>query len=86
MSKYPMSHVLLERKCRDTSVRITLVWVTGDTHPPVGTFMYMNVHIWFCSVSLVDLLSGHFIVQSQRPDEFFLSTLLIFLSSLDIRE
>ena len=33
MSKYPMSHVLLERKCRDTSVRITLVWVTGDTHP-----------------------------------------------------
>ena len=33
MSKYPMSHVLLERKCPDTSVRITLVWVTGDTHP-----------------------------------------------------
>ena len=28
-----------ENKCRDTSVRITLVWVTGDTHPnysPVG--------------------------------------------------
>ena len=25
-----------ENKCRDTSVRITLVWVTGDTHPPSG--------------------------------------------------
>jgi hypothetical protein len=33
MSKYPMSHVLMERKCLDTSVRKTLVWVTGDPHP-----------------------------------------------------
>ena len=40
MSKYPMSHVLLERKCRDTSVRITLVWVTGDTHPKIPLHCY----------------------------------------------
>ena len=33
MSKYPMSHVLTERKCLDTGVGITLVWVTGDPHP-----------------------------------------------------
>ena len=33
MSKYPMSHVLMEKKCLDTGVRITLVWVTGDPHP-----------------------------------------------------
>ena len=42
MSKYPMSHVLLERKCPDTSVRITLVWVTGDTHPVVA---FKEVHV-----------------------------------------
>ena len=33
MSKYPMSYVLTERKCLDTGVGITLVWVTGDPHP-----------------------------------------------------
>ena len=43
MSKYPMSHVLLERKCPDTSVRITLVWVTGDTHPVQGMMLFSSV-------------------------------------------
>ena len=33
MSKYPTSHVFTERKCLDTGVGITLVWVTGDPHP-----------------------------------------------------
>ena len=45
MSKYPMSHVLLERKCPDTSVRITLVWVTGDTHPIFPLDPYVKIFL-----------------------------------------
>ena len=31
-----MSHVVMERKCLNTGVWITLVWVTGDPHPSIG--------------------------------------------------
>ena len=36
MSKYLMSHVHMERKCLDASVRETLVWVTGEPHPSLA--------------------------------------------------